>query len=252
MEKNPVSFETLYAEVETKVTELNIASAQDNLREADVSSAKELVKGLNKVYRADQFVELKKQEKPLETAIRQLDYKQYKLTQTKDKDTDISTFTLDEVTRRINLLDFISFCAPATIVADPIGVTKLANFAMLLSARKLLDLGGKQEELNALLSTYRMVKGAKRNEVKDRDKILTSNKTMESELQALVDAFIPGLKVVKEDVMFMVDVFTSQGKENLSVRLGDPRKMADIIIQVMHKLLTGKQYSVEYKAAKTK
>lgn len=114
---------------------------------------------------------------------------------------------------------------------------------MLMTAQKAKDLGVDPTSIN---DSYAM------NDISrsyDLGKNPASKTNLLKTLTAIVAAMIgEEYKPVSHDVNFLLSIYSKKGKKALSVTCANHRYMRGYVMEICHRLITGKTYDVEFKA----
>jgi len=169
----------------------------------------------------------------------------------RDKDTrKITEFKLVEKPRQIDLLKFAKQNELAT---DWQHNGMALNQSLCL--RAATELGFSKAEIAAVAKSYYMRKEAQ--ELAD-GKAPVSNNALCKKLQAFINAILPPedeekgnvYKCNNHDVAYLLMTYTRKGRNALSIATSKDGALRMLVMDVMHRIITGKKYTLEYKQFK--
>lgn len=227
-----------------KYNEAVLASKLEDAAKADAA-----LTAIEKDYAAQKakevFDALKIGTNPLLDAITKHDYTVISHKDVKDKDTQITTRVDTEKTKQIDLLRFEEY-TKEKYAADPKWAYILQRFNQLMCMRCAKELGLPV----SVCDSYFVAEKAK--EIK-LGKTPLSNPAVISELQKVVNAIIGETYVVTEaDMYYILFTFTKKGKSALSIASANHTAMRNLIGDMLHRIVTAKSYSIEFKATPVK
>ena len=203
--------------------------------------AREVYEGL-----IEQTVEL-----PVKAAIRLYAYSVIRHQEVRNSETQtLSELKLVPKDKQIDLLKFAKFAD-----LDTSWQHLVAYFNQSLCLRTAQELGYSPSEIKKLASTYYLAKQAQ--ELLD-GKTVTSNTALVKMLQRVIDAILPPAdeqkgntyKCNNHHLNYILKCYTKKGRNALSVAVAKDGFLRNLVMDVIHCLITGKQISVEYKTKK--
>ena len=197
----------------------------------------------------EKFAEWKKVEDPLKTALEELFVPSYGIKLEEDKDTHVKGYKLDKKSKVFDLAAFCKFCDGKRITHEATFAGKLAVAQVLFAARVAKELGRDYKEI---LEKHKIPQTVVRKDV-TQQKNPISNSTIEGALQALVDAIYwvgtektNELKMKSKDVQFIIFRNTRKGKSVNAINTGKARTLCETITIIMHCMMKGLDYQVEF------
>lgn len=197
------------------------------------------------------YAELGKKEKPMIAAITEYSYTVKRHAEVRDKDTrKITEFKLTDKTRQIDLLKF----AKQNKLADDWQHKGMAvNQSFCLRAAR--ELGFSKAEIANVAKSYHMSKEA---QAMADGKAPVSNNQLCKKLQGFIDAILPPedeekgniYKCNNHDVAYVLMCYTRKGRNALSIATAKDRQLRNLVMDVMHRIITDKKYTLEYKQVK--
>jgi hypothetical protein len=145
---------------------------------------------------------------------------------------------LIEKEKQINLLKFAKYNDLDTSFEH-----RISELNQLMAMRTAGDLGITIKDVS--MSLY-MTKEAKRLEGG-----YISNNRLAQKLQEVIDSILIGYKAISRDVKYLEHCYTRRGR-NLSVTLANNSFLIGVIGDIVHRLVTDKIYSLNYKEIKAK
>ena len=134
-------------------------------------------------------------------------------------------------------------------------VHTLEKFNLLLTLRAATELGLDKTALRTINDSFYMKEKAKEIEM---GKTPTSNNQICKQLQAVVDKIlfvasennpeVNTYKVNSHDVAYLLMCYTKRGKSALKVVCSKHSFVERLVTEILHRVITGKVYDVEYKA----
>lgn len=196
-------------------------------------------------------------------AIKELTYptKGYKINKEDEKITGM------EIVERTATVDLRKLCKFNGF--DKFWINHLEKFNLLLTLRAATELMGidkgatdkQKKEFSAVLKTindsYYMKEKAKEL---DMGKTPTSNNQICKQLQMVIDKILfvasendPAINTYKannHDVAYLLMCYTKKGKGALKVVAAKHTYVERLIVEIIHRILTGKTYTIDYKMVK--
>ena len=229
--------------------EAYIAKNMENMLKAD-KVLTESVKEYSEVAQALCFHKLKESSTPMLDAIKKLSFTTLKVKENRDNETGINSREIVEKDQQIDLLKFDNFCKGG-IANDPLWQYVIQRFNLLMCLRAAREL---KIDPKTVSDSYFMAEKAKEIEL---GKSPDSNTQILKQLQMCIDAVIYEkgehgniYKATSKDVAYLIMLYTKKGKAALSVATAKHSNMRGIITEVLHRIVTEKEYSVEYKTRK--
>lgn len=216
------------------------------LKELEEKIAKE-VSEANKHAKAMCFEALKASDTTMAAACTMMRYPTIKVKETADKDTDIVIKTVEDSNTAIDLEDLEKYC-DHSIGQTTDWRTMIEAFNYRLSVRCIEGIGASIEDFK---NNYAINDIAKEF---DLGRNPVSNTRLLETLRRVITAMIGEQyqnKVSSKSIQYLLSVFTSHGKKDLSVKLSDHKAFRHIMMEICHAALTGEVYTAEYKT-KTK
>lgn len=242
-----------YATFREKVEAYEKALAENDF--TAISQAEALLKEAEKDYQAQKtilvFAELRDTENPIQSAIERLDFQVVRHKVEKDSDTGrIIGVNEDTKTVQIDLVKFCKFCKLPTDWKFAV-----QKFTKLLVLRAAIELKLTKAQIKVIDDSFAMDKLADKVELGETP---TSNTQICKQLQAVVDRILfiddgkgkNKIKVNNHDVSYLLMCFSKRGRSSLRVQTINPSANIHLIMDIMHRILTGKVYDVDYKMKK--
>jgi hypothetical protein len=197
------------------------------------------------------YRELMAKELPMKAAIVRYSYTVIRHNEVRDSETKmISELKLVEKDKQIDLLKFAKFGD-----LDMSWQHKVAVFNQSLCLRAAQELGYSNHDIKKLASTYYLQKQAQ--ELLD-GKTVTSNSALCRILQRTIDAILPPADEDKGntykcngyDVKYLLMCYTKKGRNALSIAVSKDGFLRNLVMDIMHRIIEGKLYSIEYRTKK--
>lgn len=199
------------------------------------------------IARKECFDALKETEDPMLEAVKQLSYPTIRIVDKKvgeDKQ-KIPVTAIEDTEKQIDLLKLYKHCG--SIGKDPNWLHMVEKFNFLLTAQKAVDLGIDPKAINDSYAMSEIAKGY------DLGKNPASKTNLLKTLQTIVTAMIgEEYKAVSHDVNFLLSVYSRKSRKTLTVTCANHKYMRGYVMEICHRIVTGKSYAVEYKAVKGK
>lgn len=245
-EFNPIAkMQELRTKAEGLATAINTAMLESRLPDADKARTEldELIAEYAAIAQKVCFNELKEAKKPMIEAARRLTYPTIRAKETPIEGTKTKKLEIDDAEKTIDPLRLDKYCGGIGEAAD--WHHRLMKFNYLMTAQKAHDLGISP---SAIADTYAMSDIAKKI---DMGKNPTSKTQILKTLTALVSAMIGAeFKPTSHDVNFLLSIYSKKSRKALTVVCSNHRYMRQYMLEICHRLVTGKSYGIEYKAAK--
>ena len=191
------------------------------------------------------FDECAATEDPMMEAIKRLSYKVIAVKDAKkDKEDAIATREVIEKDRQIDLLKLHKY------IQGGIGHDKgwnhyVEKFNFLMTAQKAVDLGIDPKSVN---DSYAMSDISKQI---DMGKTPTSKTNILKTLTTVVQAMVgEEYKPNSHDVAFLLSVYSRKSRKALTVTCANHKYMRGYLMEICHRVVTGKTYDLEFKSVK--
>ena len=186
------------------------------------------------------FEDCKATDDPMLAAVRTLSYVTIGVKDEKKGDDKVPVRTVVDKERAIDLLKLDKYCGGIGHDKEWMHVAQKMNF--LLTCQKARDLGLDPQKVN---DSYAMSEIARQFEM---GKNPTSKTNMLRTLQMVVTAMLgEGYKATSHDVNFLLSVYSRKNRKALVVSCANHRNFRGYIAEVCHRIVTGKEYELEYK-----
>lgn len=186
------------------------------------------------------FEECKATDDPMLAAVKTLSYVTIGVKDEQKGDDKVPVRVIVDKERQIDLLKLDKFCGG--IGADPNWMHVAQKMNFLLTCQKARDLGLDPKKVN---DSYAMSEIARQFEM---GKNPTSKTNMLRTLQMVVTAMLgDGYKATSHDVNFLLSVYSRKNRKALAVSCANHRNFRGYIAEVCHRIVTGKEYELEYK-----
>lgn len=227
-----------------KYNEAMLASKIDAMTAADKALG-ELEQEYAKAKAIFVYEGLKAGTAPMLDAIRRHDYGVIGHKDEKDSETGAVTRVESEKSRQINLAKFEAW-AKESYAVDSKWVHILQRFNQLLCMRAAKELG-----LNVkVCDSYFVSEKAKEIELGATP---LSNSSILKALQNVINAIVgDAYKATSHDVAYLLMTYTKKGKTALSVATSNHTTMQLLVGDILHRIVTAKGYSLQFKEAKAK
>lgn len=186
------------------------------------------------------FADCKATDDPMLTAVKTLSYVTIGVKDEQKGDDKIPVRVIVDKERQIDLLKLDKFCGGIGADKNWMHIAQKMNF--LLTAQKARDLGLKLAKVN---ESYAMSEIARQF---DMGKNPTSKTNLLKTLQMAVTAMIgEGYKATSHDVNFLLSVYSKKSRKALTVSCANHRNFRGYVMEICHRIVTGKSYELEYK-----
>ena len=250
----------LHAKAEKLALEYNSLMGNDKAAEARklYLEINDIVDEHNEDSRALCFGDCRDSENPMLTAVTVLTYPTIALKEEKNKEDKAAAPTLTVITKSRNIdLRALHKFVNGGIGADKNWIHMVEQFNFRLTLRVATELGCSGEKLKEISDSYAMTALAKELELSkspDGKKAApdpTSNTQMVKTLQLIVTAMLgDGYKATTHDVKYIEWLYGKKGKNALTVNCANHKFLTQYICEVCHHIVTGAEYSPEYKQVK--
>ena len=186
------------------------------------------------------FEDCKATDDPMLAAVRTLSYVTIGVKDEKKGDDKVPVRTVVDKERAIDLLKLDKYCGGIGHDKEWMHVAQKMNF--LLTCQKARDLGLDPQKVN---DSYAMSEIARQFEM---GKNPTSKTNMLRTLQMVVTAMLgEGYKATSHDVNFLLSVYSKKNRKALTISCANHRNFRGYVMEVCHRIVTGKSYELEYK-----
>lgn len=237
----------LYATAENLVKSYN-----DALQEGRMSELPGIEKDLDNaigeyanIQRQIVFDDCKATEDPMLEAVKRLSYVIIAVKDDRVEGTDIPRREIVEKEKQIDLLKLHKYCEG--IGADHQWPFMIEKFNLLMTARKAEELG---IDPTGISDSYAMSEIAR---AFDLGKNPASKTKILDTLRGIVAAMIGeefAKNVNSHDVAFLLSVYSKKSRKALTVTCANHKFMRGYVMEICHRVVTGKVYEVEYKKVK--
>lgn len=233
--------------LESKALDFNAAAlADDYAKQAKINKDMEPLITAYAKKSKEAFLESKS---TLADAIKAPTYRILKVKDTTDSESGLTTRSIDFADKTIQLNDLcVKFPESFRFKNWKAYIEQLNLQLCLLTATKL-ELS--KREISEIEEKFRMVNGGK---AIDLEGTPTSNTQLLKQLRTVINGIMGEeditSKVTSHDVEYLKMVYTSKGRALRSVKTMNSAKLADAILNIMNRVMTGASYSVEYQKSK--
>lgn len=241
-EENTAKLAQLKSEVEELVKSYNNAIQNGQFEESTKADAAttEKINEYTATVRDMCFADCKATEDPMLTAVRTLSYVTIGVKDEQKGDDKVPVRTVVDKERQIDLLKLDKYCGGIGHDPNWMHVAQKMNF--LLTAQKATDLGIDPKKIN---DSYAMSEIARQFEM---GKNPTSKTNMLRTLQMVVTAMLgEGYKATSHDVNFLLSVYSKKNRKALTVSCANHRNFRGYVMEICHRIVTGKSYELDYK-----
>jgi hypothetical protein len=237
----------LRAEVEGHVSSYNEAYQAGKFEDAMKASKaiEEKVNEYTSVARDDCFEACKNSPDPMLTAVTVLSFITIGVKDEQKGDDKIPVRIIVEKERQIDLFKLYKYCGEKGIGADPKWLYMAEQLNMLLTAQKAQDLGLDPKVVN---DSFAMSNIAREISL---GKSPTSKTNILNTLQSIITAMLgEGYKATSHDVNFLMSTYSKKNRKALTVTTANHKTLRGLLAEICHRIVTKKQYAVDYKAVK--
>lgn len=240
------TLEVIKADAERKLAEYNLAMKAADFKKADAASvsADEFIKEYSKLARKQAFDVYAMSKAPMLDAVKDLTYTTICIKNGINESDKSPIKVIAEKETYIDLVKLQNYIGKNIGKADN-WQYQIENFNFRMTLGVAKDLGVNVKEIN---DSYAMNSLAK--ELKN-GKTVTSNTQKLNALQEIITAMLgDGYKVTSHDVAFLNNIYCKKGRKALTVVCANHRYMRQYILEIAHKIVCDKEYTVEYKSVK--
>lgn len=242
------------AEKETKLNELRAAAEKKvkaynaAMQDGKFNDAQKLdteiadsVNEYTSIVRGMCFEDCAASDDPMLAAVTALSFVTIGVKDTKKGDEKLPVREVIEKERQIDLLKLHKF------VEGGIGHNKewaymIEKFNLLMTCQKAKDLGIDPTSVNDSYAMSEIAKGY------DLGKNPASKTNLLKTLTAIVHAMVgEGYKPVSHDVNFLLSVYSRKSRKALTVTCANHKYMRGYVMEICHRIVTGKTYEIDYK-----
>lgn len=191
------------------------------------------------------FEECKASDNPMLAAVRMLSFVTIGVKDTTEGDDKVPVRSVIEKERQIDLLKLHKYCGG--IGADHNWLYMVEKFNMIMTAKKAVELGIDPKAINDSYAMSEIARGF------DMGKNPASNTNILRTMRTIIAAMLGEEftnKVTSHDVNFLPSVHSRKGSKALTVTCADHKRMRGYMMEICHRIVTGKSYEVDYKKAK--
>lgn len=237
----------LRTEVESLVASYNEAYQAGKFEESlKLSKAiEEKVNEYTSVARDDTFEACKNSADPMLTAVTMLSFVTIGTKDEQKGDDAIPVRIVVDKERQIDLFKLYKYCGEKGIGADPKWLYMAEQLNMLLTAQKAQDLGLDPKVVNDSFAMSNIAREI------DLGKSPTSKTNILKTLQGIITAMLgEGYKATSHDVNFLMSTYSKKNRKALTVTTANHKTLRGLLAEICHRIVTDKQYAVDYKAVK--
>lgn len=197
------------------------------------------------------FKELKQADNPIKAAVEKHSYLVVSH-KTIREDGVVKGFEIvEDKPRQIDLVKLAKLCN-----VSPMWEHSVQRFNQLLAMRTAKDLKMSNAQIKKICDSFYMSDLARQIDLGGTP---DSNRSIGKQLQLLVDGILfeddgKGKNIYKvnsHDVAYLLKCYTKRGKKTLSVAVAKNAYMYRLVLDIMHRIVTGKSYDLEYRMVST-
>ena len=239
------------AELNARIKEGNKLIADGALTVDFLAGFANPIKEYNEFKAIECYNELMAEELPMIAAIKRYSYEVMRLNEVTDSETKaVTKLELATKDKQIDLLKFAKYADMDTSWQHNVSL-----YNQTLCLRAGLELGYSAKEIADVADTMHIAKQVREMA---RGKTPTSNNALCKALQDVIDAILPPAdetlgniyKCNNHDVKFLLMCYTKKGRKALSVAIARDGFLRNLVMDVMHRIIENKLYSLEYKTRK--
>lgn len=244
----------LHKNIVEKIDEYNKALKDNDL--AKTRSLEQELKEIEKDYaeakRTEVFDELKKSKNPVKDAIIMHSY--FVVSHRAEREEGVVT-GFEIVEDKVCQIDLVKFCKHCSLPTN--WQYMVEKFNQLMAMRTATELKMTKAQIKKICDSFYMNSLAKKVDLGETP---TSNTAICKQLQQVFDAVLledngKGKnihRVNNHDVAYLLMCYSKRGKKTLSVAVAKNSYMHRLVMDVMHRVVTGKAYDLEYRMVKAK
>lgn len=243
---------SLHDEIVAKIDEYNKALKENDFAVMNTvdKDLKEAEDSYLEAKQIEVFGELKAKENPVREAIAMHSFCVVGHRPIKEKGVLMGYELVEDKVRQIDLVKLCKFCG-----LPEQWQYKVEKFNQLLAMRAANELKMTKAQIKKICDSFYMDKLAREIEMGGTP---DSNTAICKQLQQVFDAILfedngKGSNVYKvnnHDVAYLLMCYTKRGKKTLSVAVAKNAYMHRLVFDVMHRIVTGKTYDLEYRMVK--
>ena len=250
--KNEAALAEVAAKLEKMVCDGNKAIAEGTLSADFAAGFAVLEKEYADLQARMVYDELAKEPNPVIAAIKRYSYTVIKHKEVKDTDSKkIAELSIVEKEKQIDLL---KFCTYAKL--DTFWQFAASKLNQLLCLRAAKELHFTASEIAKIAKSYYLREKAR--EIK-MGKTPASNNALCKAVQRVIDTLLPPeldkqniYKCNNHDVAYLLMCYTKKGRSALSIAVAKDSSIRNLIMDICHRIIEGKQYTLEYTMVKEK
>ncbi|MDO5546911.1 MAG: hypothetical protein Q4F79_00285 [Eubacteriales bacterium] len=238
--------QVLKALAEEKVKEYNEAMQDGKFDEVSKLDTEitDTVNEYTSIVRDMCFEDCAASDDPMMAAVTALSFMTIGVKDTKKGDEKLPVREVIEKERQIDLLKLHKF-VDGGIGHNKEWVYMIEKFNLLMTCQKAKDLGVDPTAINDSYAMSEIAKGY------DLGKNPASKTNLLKTLTAIVQAMVGDeYKPVSHDVNFLLSVYSRKSRKALTVTCANHKYMRGYIMEICHRIVTGKTYEVDYKRAR--
>lgn len=239
----------LHAEIVAKIDEYNAA-----LKENDYAKSTRVEQELKETEAAyaeakcmEVFAELKATEAPVRSAIAMHSYLVVSHRVKREEGVVTGFDIVEDKSRQIDLVKFCKYCGLPVMWQY-----KVEKFNQLLALRAANELKMTKAQIKKICDSFYMNDLAKQVEMGETP---DSNTAICKQLQQVLDDILfedngkgkNVFRVNNHDVAYLLMCYTKRGKKTLSIAVAKHSYMHRLVLDVAHRVVTGKAYDLEYR-----
>jgi len=248
---------TIAEQINAKIKEYNESLKKNDLKK--VSKAESELRELEKEYSSSMMAKVcdeiaekseKTGENPVKLAIEKY---QYEVLSHKTNRDDNGAVESIELAYRMRQIDLVKFCKRCRL--DTAWQYAVESFNQLLALRVATELKLSKKKILEICNSFNMNKLAERAEAGDTP---ASTTQICKKLQSIIDKILyvdngkgkNKFSANSHDVAYILHTYCKRGKKTLSVAVAKNSFMHTLLVDVMHRIVTGKVYDLEYAMVK--
>ena len=233
--------------LESKALDFNAAAlADDYAKQAKINKDMEPLITAYAKKSKEAFLESKTS---LADAIKAPTYRILKIKDTTDSESGLTTRSIDFADKTIQLNDLCVKFPDSFRFKNWKAYVEQLNLRLCLLTATKLELP--KQQIAEIEEKFRMTNGGKSIDLEGTP---TSNTQLLKQLRTVINGIMGEeditSKVTSHDVEYLKMVYTSKGRALRSVKTMNSAKLADAILNIMNRVMTGATYSVDYQKSK--
>ena len=237
--------EQIRKELSEKINACNTAFYSDEAQPYKLDDLKEDAKDLTAQLIKETFALWRNTEDPMKTALEALYVPTASVKHIKEN--GVESYEISDGEKVFDMDAFVKFC-PNRITHDVTYVGRLGTAQVLFAARIAKEIG---DDPKTVLNKHKLPKALSRKDV-TQVKDPTSNKTIETALQNLVDAIYfvgtdkNSLQIRSKDVKFLVYRITKATRNAYAINTGKAKTLLTAVTVVMSAMLKNVDYVADF------